>query len=97
MPWWGIIVLFALGIIIPTALFLLYCMASSSHRKSVAVIHAIIRYGFCVLIGLICLYGVLSWLRSCASMRDVQRYNEGYKAGYEAGVKAVSQDPGAYF
>ena len=46
MPWWGILALFALGIVIPTALFLVYCIVSSSERKSASIICSIMRYGF---------------------------------------------------
>lgn len=97
MPWWGILALFALGIIIPTALFLVYCIVSSSERKSASVIYSIMRYGFYGILGLICLLGIISVLRSCTSDPYEAGYADGYEAGIEEGIDRVMNDPGAYF
>lgn len=97
MPGWGIIALFALGIIIPTALFLIYCIVSTSKRKPAVIISSIIRYGVYVVLALACIYGFGSALHSCASEPYESGYSDGYEAGIEEGIDRVLDDPDAYF
>lgn len=97
MPGWGIIVLFALGIIIPTVLFLIYCIVSTSKRKTAVIISSIMRYGVYVVLVLACIYGFGSALHSCASKPYESGYSDGYEAGIEEGIDRVLDDPNAYF
>ena len=97
MPWRIVLLLFIGGLAIPTSLFVLYCHLSSSDRRSNTILLSIFRYAFYILLALLCLYGFLSYFRSCSATKYREGYEAGYEAGVEVGIDMVKEDPSEFF
>lgn len=96
MPIWGILLIAICAVFIICGLYILYCMLSSSEKKSAKIVSAIIGKGFYLILAIMMLFCFGYYLQSCSSEAYDRGYEAGYEAGIDAGISLVKEDPAAY-